>query len=565
MKFNKIMIMALMFIFFSSIVQGATYISASQVDWVSNDPLLNEKAFLITGVENGGSQSVVFSLDKSNLGSSAEDGGYDLTGTGTIKTKTENYEIEYPITVDNFGYYTLQKMCDGSDCLFYGTKVYSYATASEWCSEFSGVPETNIVVTKHYGDIGYRCWQYEKVGQHAKLGTGQHKFDMYVDVTSPNGQDQIHLTDDMTTGSVDMGNNHHTYAKIVTAGVTFVSPPTPDTEYDAVYTQNQLYLTSKRTSSDFYNFYGYEGIRKVLGDCVSLQKSQDACQYEINRKVAEGMERAYYQGDGTSSITTSSIFDGRMTLSNLPTMYKQPIFSLIIDAEWFGITRPVGNPEIISLTTEDNKLIEGERNYITAEIKNNGEYDASFDFSWDCNGAEVTGSSFEQFNAGETKEIEFQVTGQTSNGCDNANCVLTVTDSENPQISDIKSVNFQFCEQNQCEQEGQTRCMGNTVETCYELNGVLVWGFSAECEDICIMESGYAVCQGQEIVCGDGFCNKEERDKNSDLYCPYPEYTDCPPLPTKPINRTVLIVGSLAGAGLLGAVGLRLKKEGYFK
>lgn len=560
MKFEKIILIIFVLILATTSVFGATIISASQVDFVSNDALLNRRAFLITGVENGGSQSVVFTLNQNNLGSTAQEQGYELTGTGTVKTSVENYQINYPTIIDGQYYYSFTLLCNGNDCLHDAINgVYSLSSTSQYCSEFSGIVESKIIVTKHVGELGWRCWKSEVVGTHAVLGTGQHTFNMNIDVTSPKGSDRIILTHDMTNGQTDIGDNRFTYAKIVTAGVTFVSPPTPDTRYDAVYKGNELYLTSKRSTSDFNNFYGYNGMYQVLSNCIAIQKSGTECQVELNNKVAEGLARATYLGDGTSSLVKDTTTTGRMVLSSLPTMYKQPIFSLIIDADWFGIVRPVGQPKIISLTA-DAKYTEGATNYIKATIKNEVDVDSSFDFSWNCNNAQVTGTELSVFSGLQSKDFQFQITGQTETGCTAGSCTLTVRDSENSAKQDTKSVNFQFCEQNQCNYAGETRCLLNSVEKCTSSNGALIWQTVTNCPNGCVIDSGFATCKqpdGYVPVCGDDVCYSSERTTGGEYYCP----SDCTP---KPGTNVVLIVGIIAGVGILGAVGLRLKKEGYF-
>ena len=557
MKSKLFVLGILMMLFSMTLASAFTTLSLDKISFDSNNDDLKGEAFVLFGVENGGLQSATFDIQdlESSLPSD-----YAMDGTGTITSSLTNYRLTYPLEVSGT-FYKFQQVCEADgDCTYFST-VFNPSSA-EWCSGLISSDAVSYVTVKDYGEANYKCLEIIPVGKYADIQSPTTRFTDTIKVTANGKTETVALTE---TNTVDSTSN--VIASIEGNLVTFQSEPEPENKVAGYFnpstnkwnlitsmsaTEQRYYLSSSTLFQDFSDCWNYE----------LLDWKQ--CMEQVNDAVDDKLSATSYSNSKISGTTSSN---GELVLTpTTGTYYKIPVFTLTIDADFVGIYKPVGEPNIIDINAE-SKYIEGNSIVFTSEVENKAEVDASFVYTWNCNGGDIDTLTAVSFDAGETQTISHVFHAETSEGCSDVSCTLTVKDKEYPDSQDSMRVEFQVCEVNQCTELGEQRCLGSTVQECVEENGVQVWDSIRTCPTsyTCRVDGGYGVCAGDdanvEPTCGDGICEAGEQ-QYGDFEC----IADCP-LPTTTTGGTnaVVIVSVLGGVGLLGAIGLRLKKEGYFK
>lgn len=556
---SKIILFGLIMMLCVGMVTAFTTLSLDGIEFDSNNPDLRGQAFVLYGAENGGLQSATFEIRDLE---EALPQGYAISGSGTISSRLTNYRLTYPL--QTYGtFYKMQQVC-GADCGTYcssdGCEFFTLliSNAENWCQGILSSDAVGGVVVKDRYQSNYRCLEIIPIGKYAELNEPKTRFTDTFTIQSSGGTESIAITElDTVKQSSNMLIRYEGNL------VTFESEPEPENEvagyFDTFY--NEWKLITDLSANERSEYLNPSYIQDTFADCkdgnVYGVSGWNDCMDYTNNKISSLLSTKYY----TNSQLTGSQYGGEFVLTPPQgTLYKIPTFTLTIDADFVGIYRPVGEPEILSL--EANEFREGDSSYITAKVRNKAEVDASFSFAWDVsNNFNIQTLNDQQFNAGETRTLQFLVTGQTSEGCTDGTAKLTVKDREYPTSQDMDIVNLKVCDANQCSSIGEQRCLGLVVQECVYENGVKVWDSIRSCPSgyNCRVEDGYGVCSGgseDDPVCGDGICESGEQ-KDGQFEC----LSDCPP--PKPDN-TLLIVGIISGAILLTAIGLRLKKEGYF-
>jgi len=575
MKAKKFFLFLILLLINIGVVSAFSTLSLDKVNFLSNDPTLNHPAFQLLGVENGGSQYAVYSL--SDLSSALPD-DYKLVGDGTISSELTNYEIHYPVEIVN-AVYGLQDL---------GTK-WSLTEPDDWCfNDLNG-----FWIAKNSGSTTWHCFGLIIYGYYSNILEGQHKFTDIIKVrTSNGGYDEITLTDSDKSGSTKIGNNRKIIAQVQGAITNFADVPRPDLERDAYFTSsnNKWHLINKISSNEFDNYYSYNALVNWLTEECDSNNPVDDCPAGWEQRIEYAFREVDYN---KPSVESYSLRDGELIIT--PTqIYKYPLFTLTIDADWVGIVKLVGKPEILSIDAP-NKIIEGVANTLQAKIKNDADVKASFIFDWSCSGpVSVQTINVQPFSAGETRTITFNVYGQTSSGCEAGSCKLIVKDYENPDSQDSERIDLKVCEANQCDIEGSQRCLQNTIQECRNENGVLVWHNIKNCLYGCELDDGFGICKDEsnsEVpVCGDEVCVELERQSDNKYYCPADcssptpvcgdgicdyrerpggEYEclqpkgDCPAGTSNGTSSSIIIAGVLGGLMVAGTFVLRLKRSGY--
>lgn len=561
MKLNKIILVSVvMFMLLFSSVSAFQVLSSDVIDFTNSADVAYGETFVVLAVENGQTETLQFSSFENKL--SAD--GYDLTGTGSIEGTVISSELYYKATLAS-----TDNIVPSID--FVETSFNPFLDKNEWCAELAA-GKSWAIVTKE--SVYYGCAVANVLGYYAILDNADAKMVSEIKVVANGKSQTIQFTDTSRENYINYSDDRDIAAEITSFDVESTGDVNINDRFAMFFKNNGAEI--------IINAYDHTVLTDTYylqkwSDCVitdigeDFQSCEDKINVLINSKIAPADEN-YAGGVMTVKDSGVSFVDGKI--------YKYPNYRLLIDAEWVGIFRPNGEPEIISFTISD--LIEGTDN-LQAEgkasitVKNVGTGVGNFDFAFECNNIIVDAIPATSFAAGETKTIRVDVSANARVGCEDVSCTLIVTDKTS-QIKDSTNTGSTVCEVNQCDFVNEQQCIGSVTQVCGELNGVLVWSDGvdcgaggcqlnngiAECQDekslfcnannICDAVESFQTCKNDCSVAGDGYCSPIEREKGLDP-------VSCDQEPPKDDN-TLLIVGIVGGFLMLVAIGVKIKQSG---
>jgi hypothetical protein len=563
MKQLTFLILVLMMV---SSVSAFTIISSSRIDFDSNNPDLAKPAFVLNTIENGGSQYVQYTLPLSNLEGSLPQ-GYELQGVGEIRSQVTDYRVTWGVQL-------AQPLKPIFELQEIGSKFYLFRSdADNWCQGIGGV-----LANKNYGFSNYDCFGVEIYGYLSDLNPSYTtRFTNTITVLANGQTATVQVSESVVTGQTILpgqpikDNNNRVQVKFLSLAGSPNAIPSLHTERSAMYsTQTNTWRMITKISNVNYNqFYSLSGMQKQMADCVLLRgnrqlESSDYCSQQVNQNVVSTFSSMPFTGSTISSVEGTN---GEVVLRPAQA-YTYPKMQLIIDADWVGIFRPTGNPQIRGIEKEE-EYVEGTDITITSTVRNTANVPATFAYDINCPSPFIARPiNLQDFKAGETRSVVHPITAETTSR-DTVTCTFTVRDYENPSVSVSTPFDLTVVSSTTCSPLGRQRCLLNDIQQCQEENGVLVWKQLASCLNSCIPpdERGYAQCSelvNQVPICGNNICQARENIQGDVYYCP----EDCPPVKPATITDTTLvfiIIGVLATIILITAIVLRLKKEGYLK
>lgn len=607
----KLMITILMIILVvpSLASAGLSVLSGSQLDFYSSDSTIGSEAFLMQVTENGGSEKIMFSNFDSSL-----DQGYDMKSTsGYISGSVSDISAEYP-------FFSSDEVW-GIQRFYSSTKFFwGLSSAYDWCNGLvsNGYPipiRTDVRVPDGTGY--YTCYGPIKVGDVASISGREYNWEENFKIYNPldGGSQDVVITSNDRIGNYEYSPDKNVFIKYAfSAGSPVDFIPNLETKYSIIYKDSEVYSVDYISSSEIsdyssaknaYNSYWKAVLDPdaytkafILGDGIYTLQDISA-PFDNNHltglsSVSSDVDDLIDEVNIYERGYTDSIESGRVILkpTDSTLFARSPVFTVKIDAKWVGVFELVGKPNILDFYPVKESVVEGDSSAgFVARVRNDVNNEASFNYVISCdNGASIDNLGNVGFDGLETKTTTHTFESLVSMETGEFECCLVIKDTSSTANSGPECASIKVIERSQCNSKGVQECVSNSyIRTCIENDdGILVWSPNTiQCDIGCSVTAGKAscnvdpgkceadypnmICESSEsfkdcpddcTFCGDGYCGVFENDETDRAnYCE----ADCKIEPPGPvINWTLIIISSVAGLILLGAVFLRLRKDGYF-
>lgn len=481
---GTILIVLLLFLFSTgtlklplAISSGFTTLGISNIQFTSNDPILNGQAWLLTVSQNGAGQSV-------------------YGDSGSISDNSGKSSKPFTISVS----------LDKNDATY---KIYSqgvYIKTVDWTkgtyNPFSKTGGCNSAVWSFWyhpsqlsilGDV--YCYNYVNKGVYGTLGGPDFNFQSTISVSGDGGTDNLVISNDQATSGISKNGN--VYASWFGSFVSGESAPNPQGQgIIAIYdTSTNGWKTGSQVSYDSWRIYDLSG----FASCRSTSSDKSACFKTYNNYATSLMNGYPFSTVGGSVAKTSGTQSNGLVTLSLPKQLQFPGLALRIKASFIGINIPVGKPKIIS--TSSLTFSTGQTGNIAVTVQNSGDGAGSFDVFATCtDGFSQSGNSLRisSLPAGSTQIVYIPITSNIISGTKSGTCIVTAKDVNDPNNVDTKSVSVSSSSISICT-EGQVSIIGNKIQQCQSN----VWITTKEC----------AIDETAKYVSGVPACVKENGDE----------------------------------------------------
>jgi len=428
---------------------GFSALSLGQVDFSSNDPLIGGQAWLITVSQNGAGQYVqgTFKLtdgqsssDQFTLKLSLDENyaTYIINNQGIPIRKVEWTTTKYPV----FGVFVPLAGCN----------------PDVWTSAQIMKPLVPGVTTVY-------CYKYTTDGYYGTISSGSVNFKSTISVDGSKGSDSCSISNSASTSCfASDGKVQASWAGSLVSGQ--VVPQPTDQNIIAVYdTKTGGWKTASLNSYTNWKNYDSTGLSSCLNGQAATGTAGTSCfqtytNYE--NSLMSGMQ--FTSSGGNVAITSGSQSNGKITL-NLPVQVQFPVITMRIKASLIGINIPVGDPEIVSLSSQQFQT--GQSGIIEVTVKNVGTGDGSFDVSASCSaGFSQTGNALRisSLAPGAIQTVYIPISANVvTDG--SGTCSVLAKDVNNPNNYDTKSVSVSASALSVCT-SGEKRISGNSIEEC---------------------------------------------------------------------------------------------------
>jgi len=496
-KIKQLALILALFLFLIPLTSaGSTILSISNVEIKDNGARI-----LVTAIPQG-YDNIEVDMTPSKLNAFLEDNGFTATKTSILK-------MSYVESSKKF-YYTINEL-DNSLV----KSISSMDTGNDWLQncgvgmcEDRGVSNT---ISYYYTDRAFGsipncdCVYFTNNGyvNSFNTGLGTDGFKVLIDLDGEQG----YITGDEQYLQLANGKAKISWAGSL-LGINNIGAP----NYDVYHINSAWYLIDKNAYSNVVSGYnafkvcmdgltnhwldGYTGCLSTYNSVLTLNLANKNSQYVSQVSNVESI----------TGFQQLSFNQGIMAV-NLKQPTFKPIITIELDASKVGLVRLAGQPEITQCISKQAFLEAGTKS-VSATIKNIASSEGYFDFKITCNNPDMGGHADGlNFDAGETKSVNFQVYGGNSKETTNyASCTLKVTDraSQNSVSCSFDfSVDYKSgvgeCQLNETKCSEDLRylwkCQGNKWiqykcdGSCSIVNGI------AQCKEIGIIEPGKEPCE----------------------------------------------------------------------
>jgi len=470
-------IVVLAMFLFIPITFAQTITSVSKVEFISNDPVINGKAFLVDVTLEGSSQYLKGKIYKSNL---------DRVTT-TPEKVAQGFELTFSLPEQTCRY-PIESTGQVIYRLMYEKKAFLFGVgADNFINECQNKPYPYIWWGKKPWTWDYFCAWLSPEAQIGKIPRHILSFKTILTMKTDDGKIAKGTISNLGVKSLWLKSNGNNvvYAKWTGLLWSGLSCPAYEANYGAIWINGEWRIVDK------------SNIEKYLtnNDPLVLDKKLT---YDPSSVETEASIWNHWTNEAETQATLRNVrFEGKRDIHNGQIIYipnallYYPTLNLRIKADWIGVVVPVGEPKITYLPSKI-EFTTGETGYIEMRVKNNG-YKSSFGFDIRCSDPislkEPVGRI--PFNSGEEKTVVIKVVGSTSKVSESAGCRITVYDVENPDKRDTGTVKVTVKKIITCQPEGLRECYGNRIVRVCE-NG----------------EWKYYQCKEDE-ECKDGYCVKK--------------------------------------------------------
>lgn len=428
---------------------------------MSNIQVKDNGAKILVTVTPQGPDDLEIYFTPEELNNALESQGYRATQASILKVKYVESSKKFYFTDNDQSSIKAIKVTDTGNYWGLGT---SKSAIVSYCIN-KGYPNT---VSAYYTDTGLQisnvnCVEYFNNGYvnafNTGLGTDGFKveFNLNGEVAYITGDEQF----------VSMANGKALISwQGSLLGINNIGAP----NYDVYHIENQWYLVDKNAyasvSSAFSNFIScmdstnWLGTRPNVNDFNSCKNNyMNIYNANIQSKNAEYISQV-------SNAESISFSQGIMFV-NLKQPTFKPVFTIELDATKVGLIRLAGEPQITNCITNQYFTSAGTKS-TSATIQNMGSNEGYFDFKITCDNEEMSGHADSlNFNAGETKTVNFQIYGgNTGTSTNSGRCEIKVTDRASQKSDSC------FYDMDVAYKSGISECVGTETRCSGDLKSV---------------------------------------------------------------------------------------------
>lgn len=401
-----------------------------------------------------GGDELNFQFTPSELAPYLEKLGYKTTKTSTLKVKFISGEKK-------FNFYTSDANTIKLINSQYSGYYFGFSGSISKCIN-EGYSNTVKVIPNNI-PTRYDCYEYYNNGNINSFAGGSGTgFKINFDIDGE-GKD---LTD--SSQSITMASGK---AKISWQGNLLSINEVNAPQSQVFHVSSSWYLVDNQAYTNTEN--AFQTFKSCGGEVVSKDKFS-SCLSSYNQAINQNIKSINQNYiDANANVKSVDFENGAMRIIfENPSLSVIPTFTIELDASKVGLelVKLKGKPDIVSCIS-DQVFDTSKSIAASAQIKNIGDSEGTFDFSITCNNDQMSGSgSAVDFDAGQTKSVAFQLAGGNSGTDTNeATCKLTVTD-RNGGGSDSCSFGFDVeydPDIGQCVGT-ETKCSpdGKTLFTC---------------------------------------------------------------------------------------------------
>lgn len=236
--------------------------------------------------------------------------------------------------------------------------------------------------------------------------------------------------------------------------------------------------------------------------------------------------------------------------ANINNLVAYPVYQLVLDADWIKFGQYIGEPEILSASSDCYQT--GDNGIITVRVKNKGTGAGNFQVRAECESPfDATTVYTGLLNAGESTYVYLPIRGDTQQPELHGTCDIIAEDVTSGEETDPFEVDVCVKQVATCPSERRCAIDPDTGKHIVEICHLGEYEFLKECDWKC--ENG--ACIDKPSTCGNGVCDLGETQEN----CP----EDCGfiPPPTGDMRLIFSIIGFLVG-GLISLKFFR-REESY--
>lgn len=431
------------------LMQGATTLSLSQVNFVSNDPQLNGQAWLLNVVADSSGQFNVGNFKASQV-------------TADGKTATNDFSINYDIDKNTITYpiYSTAETV----YLIQNVKVYPGGVVSGMYF-WQKPPEQDCIgsggtYVKPVQSFDTYCVMLSPAGVLGSIQTGSYSFQATVSVQKTGGNLILATINNYNSPSAKLGDVGYVnwVGNLVTGEAI---PSAQGSDVCALFVGNQWKTVSCTSVAQWRN--AYANWQNCFVNLQAKQSDPDYCKNIVNSPYSSIIQgKTWSVSGGTVSRTEGGLTSGNIVF-DLSKQYQMPMMTLKIKADYLGVSIPVSKPDVTYAISD--KFRTGSDGLIKATIKNVGDGLGSFDVSAVCDSPFSSNDRVRiTLDKGAQTDVWLKVNAavqQTTTG----SCRVTATDVNQPGNTDYQIVTVTADTIVIC-QEGQKRAVGGLVQQC---------------------------------------------------------------------------------------------------
>ncbi len=516
---------------------GFNDIALSSIDYLSNDPVLGGKSWVLTVVQNCQGRYAVGSFDKSKIQDYQDNARaeYDLK----ITTSLDEQKCEYPIQVQGTSIKHLN----------YETKNLKFGWgAGDFEDECTAKTGSLWFINKGWD---YTCFWATETAKHGILETPSTTFKSTIKLES-HGETKTATITNTGPRSVQIGDVGSAFwnGNLVTGDQC---PIAADYRISAAY-QNGVWRTIDESKYQAYLGYHQAQLENCINRYVDYgTETPDSCTDDYNVMESNALSGKQLVSKGGSVGTTyGSTYNGKVFLEPVKAL-QYPMITLRLNVDWIGLYIPVGEPKVIYASSQDFRT--GTTGIIDSQIQNVGTGTGSFNVYATCEApfSQQGGSHTVYLAPNEVTSVSIPITASASAETAGT-CSVCAQDINDPTKKHCKSVAVTVKPQILCT-PNERRCNGDYIEQC-SLDGS-GWTTIQECELGCEFKNNQPSCKSQlEPVCGNGICETGE----TYLTCS----ADCgtgPPPPPPPYDIDYDTLGIIALVLMVVVFAVMINKE----
>ncbi|MCK5333812.1 MAG: hypothetical protein KAJ24_04825 [Candidatus Aenigmarchaeota archaeon] len=476
---------------FSTGCTGFNDIALSSVDYLSNDPVIGGKSWVLTIVQNCQGRYAVGTFEKSMIQDSKDNA--QAENDFKITTSLDEQKCEYAIQIQGNPIYHLN----------YETKNLKFGWGAGGFEDECNAKTGTLFFANDGWD--YTCFWGTETAKHGILGTPSTTFKSTIKLES-GGETKTATISNTGSRSVQIGDIGSAYwnGNLVTGDQC---PSASDYRISAAY-QSGVWKTIDENKYNEYLGHHQSELELCINRYIHYGTETPAsctAKYNVMESNALAGKKLVSVG-GSIGETQGAVYNGKVYLEPVKAL-QYPMITLRLNVDWLGLFIPVGEPKVLYASSQDFRT--GTTGIIDSQIQNVGSGEGAFNVYATCDAPfSQQGGSYTVYLAPtEVISVSIPITASASTETDGT-CTICAQDINVPTKKHCRSVSVTVKPQLLCTPNDR-RCNGNYIEQC--LAAGTGWSTVQECDLGCEVKNNQPSCKTQTgPICGNGICETGE-------------------------------------------------------